>query len=217
MIIGVVFGSIVVPPVMQVLLDTAGFAGMPGAGPNALPAPQANLISSLAVGMLGGGLNAKMLFWGAVAGVFFVALDEALGAMKRLRLPPLAVGIGVYLGMATILPVSIGAILGWLYDKWAEKRGKGAEFARRMGVLVATGMIVGESLWGVTFAGIVYATGKDAPLALFGDDFETYGLIIGALLFVGTTWWLYATTRRTVEQTPVVDKVKTDEPGATFS
>jgi putative OPT family oligopeptide transporter len=199
LVIGVVFGSIIVPPVLQVLYETTGFAGMPGAGPGALPAPQANLISSLATGVLGGGLNAKMLFWGAVAGVFFVIMDELLGAAKRLRLPPLAVGIGVYLGMATILPVSIGAILGWFYDRWADRRGANAEFSRRMGVLVATGMIVGESLWGVAFAGIVYGTNKEAPLALpfIGDGFAPVALIGGFLLFGALTAWLY---RYTVKQ-----------------
>jgi putative OPT family oligopeptide transporter len=200
LVIGVVFGSRVVPPVMQVLLATFGFAGMPGAHPDALGAPQANLISALAKGVLGGGLNSKMLFWGAVAGVFFVAMDEVLGVFKRMRLPPLAVGIGVYLGMATILPVSIGAILGWFYDRWADKRGSGAEFSRRMGVLIATGMIVGESLWGVAFAGIVYGTNKDSPLALpfLGEGFEPVALIGGAILFVALTAWLYRYTVRQV-------------------
>ena len=38
-----------------------------------------------------------------------------------------------------------------------------------MGVLLATGFIVGESLFGVAFAGIVAATGSDAPqIALVG-------------------------------------------------
>ena len=194
LIIGVVFGSIVVPPVLQVLLQTAGFAGKPGAGPNALAAPQANLISSLATGVLGGGLNARMLFWGAIAGAFFVAMDETLGLFKRMRLPPLAIGIGVYLGVATILPVSIGAILGWFYDRWAGRQRDG-ELASRMGVLVATGMIVGESLWGVAFAGVVAASGSDAPLALVGETFEPVALIAGAMLFAAIVWYLYRRTR----------------------
>lgn len=198
LIIGVIFGSLVVPPVMQILLETAGFVGMPGAGPDALAAPQANLISSLATGVLGGSLNAKMLFWGSMAGLFFVAMDETLGLLKRMRLPPLAIGIGIYLGMATILPVSIGAILGWFYDRWADKRGSGAEFARRMGVLVATGMIVGESLWGVAFAGIVYGTGSDKPLALVGESFETTATIAALILFPALTWWMYRYTRKLV-------------------
>jgi len=218
LIIGVVFGSAVVPPVMQVLYQTAGFAGMPGASLNALPAPQANLISSLASGVLGGGLNAKMLFWGSVAGVIFIVMDEALGLLKRLRLPPLAIGIGIYLGMATILPVSIGAVLGWLYDRWADRRGTSAEFARRMGVLVATGMIVGESLWGVAFAGLVYGTGKESPLALpfIGDGYVPWSLAVGAILFVGATWWLYRLTRSLVDRTPAAPEAPTDQDIATF-
>ena len=112
LIIGVVFGSLVVPPVLDLLNTAFGFVGAPGAGPNALAAPQAGLISSLAKGVLGGDLNWTMIGWGALAGVIFIALDETLGALGRLRLPPLAVGIGIYLPMSVILPVTIGAVVG---------------------------------------------------------------------------------------------------------
>ena len=125
------------------------------------------MISSLAKGVLGGDLNWAMIGWGAVAGVIFIALDETLGALKRLRLPPLAVGIGIYLPMAVILPVTIGAVVGYFYDKWAD-RTRDPEFSKRLGTLLATGMIVGESLFGVAFAGIVAASGSDAPLAVVG-------------------------------------------------
>lgn len=196
LVIGVGFGSVVVPPVLQLLGATFGFAGAPGAGPDALAAPQAGLISSLATGMLGGGLNARMLGWGALAGIGFVALDEALGRAGKLRLPPLAIGIGIYLGMATILPVSIGAALGWLYDRWADRRTRDPEVSRRLGVLVATGMIVGESLWNVAFAGIVYGTNSDAPLALVGPGWAPIAMLAGPIAFVALTAWLYRDTRR---------------------
>ena len=196
LVIGVVFGSLVVPPVLSLLGATFGFAGAPGAGPNALAAPQAGLISSLALGVLGGGLNATMLGWGALAGVIFVVMDETLGRAGRLRLPPLAVGIGIYLGMATILPVSVGAFVGWTHDRWADRRAIDPEFAKRLGTLVATGMIVGESLWNVAFACVVYLTNGDAPLALVGDVFAVPGLVIGAVVFVGLLVALYGWTKR---------------------
>jgi hypothetical protein len=66
-----------------------------------------------------------------------------------------------------------------------------------MGVLAATGLIVGESLFGVTFAGIVAASGSDAPLAVVDQGFETYARWIGPLLFASVIAWLYARTRRT--------------------
>jgi putative OPT family oligopeptide transporter len=199
LVIGVVFGSLAIPPVLDLLATAFGFAGAPGAGPNPLAAPQAGLISALAKGMLGGGLNTAMLGWGAVAGAIFVALDETLGRLGRLRLPPLAVGIGIYLPMSAILPVVIGAVLGHLYDRRAE-RTRDPELARRLGVLVATGMIVGESLWQVVFASIVAATGSDSPLAIVGPGFAHVALIGGTVLFAVLLGWLYRSTARTARQ-----------------
>ena len=193
LLIGVVFGSIVVPPVLNLLGSTLGFAGAPGAGPNALAAPQAALISALAKGVLGGNLNWAMIGYGALTGVLVIAVDELLGKAGKLRLPPLGVGLGVYLPMSVTLPVTIGAVVGFAYDRWAD-RARDPELAKRMGVLTATGMIVGESLWGVGFAGIVYLTNKETPLALVGDGFASVALVGGTLLFAMLTWVMYRRT-----------------------
>jgi hypothetical protein len=67
-----------------------------------------------------------------------------------------------------------------------------------MGVLAATGLIVGESLFGVAFAGIVAAAGTDSPLAVVGEHFETAGIILGFVLFFGGIAALYRSTRKTV-------------------
>jgi putative OPT family oligopeptide transporter len=193
LLIGVVFGSIVVPPVLNLLGSTLGFAGAPGAGPNALAAPQAALISALAKGVLGGNLNWAMIGYGALTGVVVIAVDELLGKAGKLRLPPLGVGLGVYLPMSVTLPVTIGAVVGFAYDRWAD-RARDPELAKRMGVLTATGMIVGESLWGVGFAGIVYLTNKETPLALVGDGFASVSLVGGTVLFAVLTWVMYRRT-----------------------
>ncbi len=63
-------------------------------------------------------------------------------------------------------------------------------------MLAATGLIVGESLFGVAFAGIVAASGNDAPLAVMGEQFDTYAMWIGPLVFAAIVAWLYARTRR---------------------
>lgn len=199
LIFGVIFGSLVVPPVLELLATTLGFQGAPGAGPNALAAPQAALISALAKGVLGGNLNWVMIGYGALIGVGVIALDETLGRTGKLRLPPLGVGLGVYLPMAVTLPVVLGAVIGALYDRWAD-RTPDVEFAKRMGVLTATGMIVGESLWGVAFAVIVYVTGSDAPLAIAPAGFDTIALVGGTIAFLALVAGLYRLTRRSVTQ-----------------
>ena len=197
LVIGVVFGSLTVPPVLELLNATLGFAGAPNATANALPAPQAALISALAKGVLGGDLNWTMIGIGALIGAATIVVDEGLGRAGRLRLPPLGIGLGIYLPMSVTLPVVIGAVIGAVYDKWADRTAD-PEYARRMGVLTATGMIVGESLWGVAFAVIVYMTASDAPLALAGDGFANAALIGGTLLFFAVLWWLYRRTRLSV-------------------
>jgi putative OPT family oligopeptide transporter len=200
LIIGVVFGSLVVPPVLNVLNSAFGFVGAPGAGPNALAAPQAGLISTLAQGVLGGNLNWTMLNWGVAAGVVAIVVDMLLGRAKLLRLPPLAIGIGIYLPMSVILPTVIGAVVGWFYDRWADRTAN-PERARRFGVLTATGLIVGESLFGVLFAFVVAGSGTDAPLAVVGAGFATPALIGGTVLFAAMVALLYrATMRRVVAQ-----------------
>jgi putative OPT family oligopeptide transporter len=193
LVFGVIFGSLVIPPVLSLLNSAYGFAGSAGAGPKALAAPQAALISALAQGVLGGHLNLRMLGYGSLLGVFLIAVDALLGRAGRMRLPPLAIGLGIYLPMGATLPVVIGAVTGYYYDRWADRTARPA-FAKRMGVLMATGMIVGESLFGVLYAGIVVATGRNAPFALVGDGFETPALIGGAIIFLVLIGLLYRRT-----------------------
>jgi hypothetical protein len=58
-------------------------------------------------------------------------------------------------------------------------------------VLLASGMIVGESIIGVIIAAIVVFSGKGAPLALVGDGFGTAAIWIGGIAFVAVNVVLY--------------------------
>ena len=76
--------------------------------------------------------------------------------MKKLRIPPLAVGIGIYLPMSATFAVVVGAVISHWYDERAQPT-PNPERAERLGTLVASGLIVGESLWGVINAGLIVA------------------------------------------------------------
>ncbi|SPT52393.1 oligopeptide transporter, OPT family [Actinomyces bovis] len=196
LIIGVGFGAVIIPPVLNLMQKAFGFQGAPGAGENALSAPQASLISDLIKGVFGGNLNWKLIGLGAAIGVVVIIINEVLTrTTKNLSLPGLAVGMGMYLPMAITIMIPIGAVLGLLHDKWAEKQAN-PERAKRMGTLVATGLIVGESLWGVVYAGIVGASGEDEPLAIMPDSFAKLAICLGALLFCGIIAVLYRLARR---------------------
>ncbi|GGA06420.1 OPT family oligopeptide transporter [Dyella caseinilytica] len=192
LVIGVIAGAIVIPPVLDLLNHAYGFLGAPGADPaHALPAPQAGLISALAQGVIQNNIDWSLIGVGAVIGVAIILLDAILGATtKSVRLPPLAVGLGIYLPTSTTLMIVVGAIVGWYFDKRADRTPK-AEATKQLGVLLASGLIVGESIIGVVVAAIVVFSGKSAPLALVGDSFENASIWIGGIAFAAVTFLMY--------------------------
>jgi putative OPT family oligopeptide transporter len=192
LIVGVASGAAVIPPVLNLLAKAYGFAGAPNIGvvaPNPLPAPQATLISALAQGVIGGSLEWKMIGIGALVGVGLILLDLMLGTMKKLRIPPLAVGIGIYLPMSATFAVIVGAVISHWYDKRARAMPNPGR-AERLGTLVASGLIVGESLWGVLNAGLIVAFAKDAPIGLVPEDF-VLAKPLGVIGFIAAIIWLY--------------------------
>jgi len=192
LIVGVAAGASVIPFVLNLLAKAYGFAGAANVGvvaPNPLPAPQATLISALAKGVIGGNLDWKMIGIGALVGVGLILLDIALGAMKKIRIPPLAVGIGIYLPMSATFAVVVGAVISHWYSGRIRSVAN-PERAERLGTLVASGLIVGESLWGVVNAGLIVGLSKDAPIGLVSDEF-VLGPWLGLLGFVGVIVWLY--------------------------
>jgi len=195
LVLGVVFGALVIPPILDLLNTTFGFQGAPGAGEDALAAPQAALITAIAQGVLGGNLDWSLIGTGAVIGAGVILIDELLRRSGKGNLPPLAVGMGIYLPMALTLLIPVGAILGTLYDRWAARQADPA-FAERMGVLAATGLIVGESLFGVAFAAIAAATGSPSALAVLEEN--PVEALAGIVVFSLAVGWLYSWTRRAV-------------------
>jgi putative OPT family oligopeptide transporter len=192
LVVGVIAGALVIPPVLDLLNHAYGFVGAPGADPTrALPAPQAGLISALAQGVIQNNIDWSLIGIGAAIGVGVIVLDEILArTTKRVRLPPLAVGLGIYLPTSTTLMVVVGALVGAWFDRRANRDPK-PEATRQLGVLLASGLIVGESLLGVLVAALVAFSGNNAPLALVGDSFGTAAIWIGGIVFAVAIVLLY--------------------------
>ena len=195
LIVGVLAGALIIPYVLNMLNHAYGFPGDPNrhAIGAALAAPQATLISTLANGVLNGNVPWNLIGIGVIVGAICIAIDEAMGAAKLVRLPPLAVGIAIYLPMSATQPVVIGAICGWLYNRAMDKR-PNAEMAKRFGVLLASGLVVGESLLGIVNSGVIVAANNPTPFAIVGANFAEAANIVAIVLFVLFTlysyWWV---------------------------
>lgn len=203
LLVGCVFGALAIVPVLNLLYQAYGFVGaMPREGmdaSSALAAPQANLMSTIAKGIFHHNIEWGYMAFGVFVGILMIIIDKILKGTQKMSLPPLAVGIGIYLPPAINIPLVIGGILKYIvmqhltkkYAKNSHKEEKLASCEQR-GTLFASGLIVGESIFGVIIAGItvfsVSMGGSENPLALnlanFHDS-ELFALIffVGVVLY----------------------------------
>ncbi len=199
LVVGCIVGALVIPPVLDLLYHAYGFPGaMPSAAMNvgqALAAPQATLMAAIAHGIFGHALDWTSVGIGIAGGIVLILVDVALKRSGRAGLPVLAVGIGLYLPPTVGVTLALGAILGWLVDRRLAGRAD-AEQARRRGVLLASGFIVGESLVGVAMAAVIGASGSQSPLSVVGAGFEGAASWLGLAVFLGVATFFYAATTK---------------------
>lgn len=194
LLLGCVVGALVIAPVLNLLYEAYGFPGAlprPGMDPaQALAAPQAALMTTIAQGIFSSSLHWEYIYIGLALGVVLVIVDRVLRATtKSLCLPPLAVGMGIYLPPSVQTPLVVGAVLGYFLKKHLRTQG-GEEAERkgsRRGTLFASGLIVGESIVGVVLAGVIVVSvtngGSETPLALVGKDFADTAEYLGLAVF----------------------------------
>lgn len=198
LIIGCIVGALVISPVLELLYEAYGFTGaMPREGMDAaqaLAAPQATLMMTIASGIFAHNLEWVYIFTGIAIGAVLIAADLVLKKSSggKLALPVLAVGMGIYLPPSVNMPIVAGAVLAavlkHIIGKKAENREGRLKNADRIGTLFAAGLIVGESLIGVIMAFIIAFSvtngGSDAPLALNLQNWDAAASWLGLAFFV---------------------------------
>src|SRR5580704_15099885 len=142
LVIGVIAGAAIIPPILDLLNHAYGFAGAPGPHrEHALPAPQAGLMSALAQGVLEHNVDWSLLEIGAGIGVALIIVDALLRRFTPAHLSPLAVGLGIYLPTQSTLMVTVGSVVAWYFERRAARRAD-SERIKQLGVLLASGLIV---------------------------------------------------------------------------
>ena len=167
--------------------------------PNAaLSAPQATLMTTIAQGIFNSSMDWDYILIGVGVGVVAIIVNLILkSTTATLTLPPLAVGMGIYLPPTLEVPLIIGSFISYFVGRYLVARAKmrageladyDVEQSNRRGVLFASGLIVGESLIGVIIAVIIVLSvttgGGEAPLELVGPEFESTAQWLGLLAFI---------------------------------
>jgi putative OPT family oligopeptide transporter len=204
LMIGVIVGASVIPPLLDLLSRTYGFVGEalpPGMDPSkVLQAPQASLVATIGRGILEHRLPWSMVLAGVAVAVPLLALEEMLRRRGR-QFPVLTVGIGVYLPPSVSLTIATGGLVGWAAKRANTARRAGQDEVtglRRRGVLLASGFLVGESFVGVLLAAADAGLGGGA-LTLVGPGFAPYATAFGLAGFLVALVMFYRAVSRPLE------------------
>src|SRR5438067_10804235 len=149
-----------------------------GFGSRQLAAPQAGLMAALAQGIVGGDMPWPLVGVGIFFGIAMI--------MMQVR-SPMLVAVGMYLPFETTFAIFLGGIFRSLGDRVAQRRGFNAAQKARVenaGVLTASGLIAGEAVLGLVWAGLQFAPAWARPQIFREPSYLVGGMIVMFLLAV---------------------------------
>ncbi len=185
---GVISAVLVMAPILNLLLQAYGIGAPTAEQPDALLAPQATLMASVAEGVFGAGLPWGMVSIGALIGVAIIALDEYLKSTGAgWRAPVLAVAVGIYLPLELSTAILIGGLIAHFTRRRNAASGRDVAAGQRHGMLFASGLITGEALIGIGMAVPIVLSGNPDIITLSVELPE----IVGILVIVALSWGLY--------------------------
>ena len=170
-LIAVVVASLVMYWPLMLLHEANIRAGGIGFGDRQLSAPQAGLMATLAMGIVGGNMPWPLVVVGIFMGIALIMMQVK---------SPMLVAVGMYLPLETTFAIFLGGVFRSLGDWVAKRRGfNAAQMARvdNAGVLIASGLIAGEAILGLIWAALQFAPAWARP-QFFGEPSYMAGLVV---------------------------------------
>jgi hypothetical protein len=165
----------------DILGTQAGFGG------EKLPAPQASLMAIVGRGIVEGKTEMILIVVGMFMGIALILMQVK---------SPMLISVGMYLPIDTSFAIFVGGLMKGLLDRIAEKRKLDSATREKMGnigVLLASGLIAGEALVGLLFAGLAF--GEVKIYHIFEDP--SYLLSLLCILLIG--WFVVRLPLRTAK------------------
>jgi putative OPT family oligopeptide transporter len=198
-LIAVVVASLVMYFPLVLLHEGNIRAGGTGFGDRQLPAPQAGLMALLAQGIVGGDMPWPLVLVGMLFGVAMI--------MMQIR-SPMLVAVGMYLPFETTFAIFVGGLIRWAGDKLAERRNYNAAQKARVenaGILTASGLIAGEAILGLVWAGLQFAPPSVRDhLQVFAHPSYLAGMLVLAGLAFLMVWSPLSSAGRPDEPAPPI-------------
>ena len=197
LLLGVVISALVIPPVMQLLFNVYGIAGvMPHAGMDvaqSLPAPTAALMAAITDAVFSHSLPWNMMFSGAGIILLVIAINRLFKLQRVINVSILGIAIGMYLPLSSSVPLFIGGLIALLVKKKLSKKSYVAEeyaVRKQKGTLIACGLVAGSALIDVLLAIPFSLLHSPDALQLVGESWKQTGVYLAVLSTLALAWWI---------------------------
>ncbi len=191
-IIGIVVSAAIMFIPLLILNEGDIKMGGTGFGGDKLPAPQASLMAILSKGIVAGDMEWILIFVGMLMGIGFIMMNVK---------SPMLVSVGMYLPLGTTFAIFVGGLIKWVVERIDEKKNFNDPQKSRVennGILLAAGLIAGEALIGLLFAGLAFG-----EVHLF-EFTANPSFLVSLIVFAIIAWLLI--------QIPIKNAGKPDDP-----
>lgn len=197
LLLGVVVSSLVIPPVMQLLFNVYGIAGvMPHPGMDAsqsLPAPTAALMAAITEAVFSNSLPWTMMLVGAGIILIIVALNRVFQLRRYISLSILGVAIGMYLPLSSSFPLFIGGMIALFVQRHLKRlhyTNEESTSRNQKGTLIACGLVAGSAIMDVLLAIPFSILQSPDALQIVGPGWKNTGVYLGVLSTLVLAWWI---------------------------
>ena len=203
LILGVIVSALILAPVLELLFNAYGIGGISPPGRHMDPsqmlsAPQATLMASLVAGAFNHNLPWGLISIGFVVAIACIFADRFLQP-RGMRLPVLAVGLGIYLPLETSSALILGGLASYLVERTLRKRHphqaeeSADNPAKQRGLTLACGLVAGACLMGVVLAIPFTLAQSTDVLRLMPAHLTVVASIFGVLSTIAVLSWIYRT------------------------
>lgn len=197
LLLGVVVSSLVIPPVMQLLFNVYGIAGvMPHPGMDvsqSLPAPTAALMAAITEAVFSNALPWTMMFIGACIILTLIILNHVLRLGRIIHLSILGIAIGMYLPLASSFPLFIGGMIALFVQQKMKRMNmiKQESLSRtQKGTLIACGLVAGSAIMDVLLAIPFSLFHSPDALQLVDPSWKNTASYLGVVSTLCLAWWI---------------------------
>jgi putative OPT family oligopeptide transporter len=197
LLLGVLISALVIPPVMQLLFNVYGIAGvMPHSGMDiaqSLPAPTAALMAAITEAVFRNSLPWNMMLIGSGIILLIIVLNHLFNLRRYLNLSVLGIAIGMYLPLSSSFPLFVGGIIALIVQKRLDHIQISSDdsiIRKQRGTLIACGLVAGSALMDVLLAIPFSIFHSPDALQLVGPTWKQTGVYLGVLSTLFLAWWI---------------------------